>query len=353
MTEADTHTDDVPVRPVQTARIRYKPSTDQYRLTLTQAIRAAGLDKNATFRYVPEEVDQLGVVPALGSDSADTTLRDGRTYSVSSEGATGEALRLQIPAAALEALGIDTDTEEVDDLPLLDVYAGDQLLAFDISNAKTISSDLLPGFDGTTDDEDIILEPIQTTAPRVRTEGVVSAAITPALKRAGDNIGAVEFHPPLAADLDGLVPAVGHKYGDARGGGDVRSVYRKGPNELESPIPAEVLDALDLSIDDYEDVPVDERPLLVVFAGNGDGVIAFARPGQRELTVNREQTPTDDGDPNLTDVDGIGAALAERLSDHGIESVEELAEVTREDLLKIHRLGPDRADSIMADIGNR
>lgn len=347
--------ENVPIRHVQTARVRYDDQTGQFKLTLTPAIRAAGLDQNAMFRFIPEEVDNLGLVPALGSKSGTGNLRDERTYSVSPAGAAGEVLRLQIPEDALDALGIDTDAAKEDEAPLLDVFAGDRMIAFDKSNAIAIPVEILPDdYESETERDEIILEQIQTTTPRVRSGGTVTATITPAIKRAGggdgDDMRAVEYFPEFSDGLGGIVPAVTRKYGDGRAHGDERSLWQENERGVSASLPDDVLAALGLSTDDYEDAPLEERPPLTVYAG--DHLLAFGRPGERNVTVDRGQTPVEPT-PSLTDIDGIGPALADRLPDEGYETVEDLADATREDLLAIPSLGKRRARLIMADVTDR
>jgi len=351
--------EDVPVRHVQTAKIRYRPDTDQYRVSLTGAIRAAGLGANAMFRYLPEEVDELGLVPALGAEEGELP-NDERTYSVVGTGPDMGTLRLQIPETVLAALGIDTDPEaaQAGELPLLDVYAGDRMIAFDKSSARAIPADQLPAdldVDGEGENGEVILEQIQTTTPRVQVEGVVSAAVRPAIIRAGAEGGAVEYLLELADETDGFVPAVVRESGDARErDGDAWSIYRGGPNGegYYVGIPRDALATLGLSVDDFEDVPLDERPQLSVYAA--DGMIGFARPSERDVTVDREGALAESATtPRLTDVDGIGSTLADRLTAAGYESAESLAGVTREELMQFESIGERRADRIVTDVSNR
>jgi hypothetical protein len=356
--EGEQRSENIPIRHVQTVPIQYEDRGDgkgRYHVGITPAIRAAGLDSDGMFRFIPEEADELGVVPALGSEEGEGHTRDSRTYSVRYTGSKEDkALRLTIPDDALAALGIELDSEaaQAGELPLLDVYVGDYMIAFDKSNAVSLSPDALPDdYEGESDGEQVVLEQAMTTVPRMRTAGTVTAALTPALKHAGSDIGAIKFHPDRADD--DLVLATGHKHGDGRSGGDERSVYREGGSRTQTvPLPEGVLAALDLSPEDFEDVPRKERPALAVYAGDNNGLLAFGRPGEREVAVDRAQTPSEPA-PGLTDIDGIGSKLADRLGAAGYETVEDLADATREELLAIDRLGVARADRIMADVTAR
>lgn len=346
--------DEIPVRHVQTVPIR-KDTNGTYRATLTSAIRAAGLGDGAMFRFIPEGIDDLGVVPALGAEDGDSRLRDQRTYTVEGAGATGTALRLTIPEAALDALGIDTDPDSEatrdGEPPLLDVFAGDRMIAFDTSNAISLGDVFSDEYatENAPDADKVILDQIQTTTPRMRGANV-TVAVSPALRHAGDRTGSIEYRPDLADELGGVVPAILHEERtDGRAENNTYTVYREGADREDFVIslPEHVLDALDLSATDYEDVPREERPALAVYAG--EGLIALARPGEREVAVDRTQTPGDRA-PTLIDVDGVGPALADRLPTHGYDTIEDLAAATREELLAVDDLGEKRADRIMADI---
>jgi hypothetical protein len=348
--------DETAIRHVQTAPI-HKDTNGTYRVVVTAAVRMAGLGQGALFRYIPEEVDNLGVVPALGSEDGEGSLRDQRTYTVEK---TATALRLTIPRAALDALGIDTEAipdpgaDHNEQPPLVDVFAGDRMIAFDASSGISLG-DVLPdeyAAENAPDADEVILDQIQTTTPRLRKTSV-TAAVSPALRHAGNRTGSIEYRPDLADELGGIVPAILH---EERTGGqgeeNTRKVYREGEEreDLVISLPEDVLDALDLSTADFEDVPREERPSIAVYAG--DGIVAFARPGEHKVAVDRTQTPSNP-DPSLLGVAGIGVALADRLSDRGYETIEDLATATREELLSIDNLGEKRADRIMADVASR
>jgi hypothetical protein len=359
--EQSAENENVPIRHIQTVRIGCD-ERGRIRLQLTEAIRAAGLgdSDDVMFRYVPEEVDNLGVVPALGMEESVTSPRDSRTYSVDNAGGRN---RLEISEDVLTALDIDIDAVKAGNGPLLDVFAGDRMIAFDKSNAIAVPIDALPDdYEGdANEDGEVILHQAQTTTPMMRSWGV-TARLTAGIRQAGngaeDDLGAIKYLPELSDDLgDGIVPAIVTQYGDGRARGDAYSLSRVAANSgksssrgFEATIPDDVLDALDLSTDDYENVALDDRPALTVYAG--DRIVALGRPGEREIDVDREQTPSEPS-PALTDIDGIGPALADRLGAAGYETIEDLADATREELLAIDRLGVARADRIMADVTAR
>jgi hypothetical protein len=281
------------LRYVQTAAVRYDSGQDQYRLSLTPAVRAAGLEANAVIRYGLDRLDALGVVPAIASEDRDADDADDTdkaspnlSYSLLSP---SDDFRLEIPEAVLDALGIgdvrngggsdDAEAARAADRsrPAVDVYAGEGVIAFASPTTESIPVEWLPedvdGEDGT-----IELRLVQTTTPRFQGSPLV-ASITPAFNRAGGDSAGVEYRTDI--DRDGVVLAVGRA---DTAGANTRSVYRHGPDEQGASVslPASVLAALDLAPEDYEDTPRSERPALAVYAG--DGVLAFGHPPNREFT---------------------------------------------------------------------
>lgn len=281
------------LRHVQTAAVRYDPDRNQYRLSPTAAIRAAGLEADATIRYGLDRLEALGVVPVVAADDEPADDPEPRTnsgaldlsYAVQSP-ESGEDFRLEIPEAVLDALHIDAggDAEDTDAertsadaaRPLLDVYAGEGVIAVGGPTTETVPAELLPD-DVAVEGEALTLQLVQTTTPRYQGT-TLAAAITPAFNRAGGDFAAVEFRP--VTDHEGFVLAVARA--DATGP-NTRSVYRQGPDKQGAAVslPEEVLAALDLERADFEGVPHDERPALAVYAG--DDVLAFGHPPHREF----------------------------------------------------------------------
>lgn len=127
--------DDVSIEKVQTATLRRheSQSSSSARISLTPAIRAAGLEDGGSFRFLPEKVAEFGMLPALGSEES----ADGRsvplTRNILREGANKGTLRLVIPREALDAIPDlpAFDAIEWDDPPELTVWAGDRVLGFE------------------------------------------------------------------------------------------------------------------------------------------------------------------------------------------------------------------------------
>lgn len=128
------------IREIETVPLRR--DTRSVVVRVTDAIRAAGLEQGGSFRFDPHAVEELGMLPAIGSTSAADGRSEPLTRSIQHKG-DGTSLSLAIPRPALEALEIDPDPDEIDwgDPPKLTVYAGDQLLAFERPTQRTLSID--------------------------------------------------------------------------------------------------------------------------------------------------------------------------------------------------------------------
>jgi hypothetical protein len=135
--------DDVPIREVQTAKLRREGTDENWSaiVSITKAIRAAGLEDGGSFRFDPGAVDELGMVPAMGSPSAADGRSEPLTRNIREEGTGGSTLRLVLPDDVLEALGIDDDEVGGDDPVEVTVWAGDQLLAFERSEERMVEID--------------------------------------------------------------------------------------------------------------------------------------------------------------------------------------------------------------------
>jgi hypothetical protein len=135
--------DDVPIREVQTAKVRREGTDENWSaiVSITKAIRAAGLEDGGSFRFDPAAIDELGMVPALGAPETVDGRSEPLSRNVRQEGTGGRTLRLVLPDDVLEALGIDDD-EVGGDAPVeVTVWAGDQLLAFERSEERMVDID--------------------------------------------------------------------------------------------------------------------------------------------------------------------------------------------------------------------
>lgn len=124
------------VREVETVPLRREKSDEQsVVVSITDAIRAAGLADGGSFRFVPGSVAEIGMLAALGSEEQVDGRREQFSRNIRSEGGSGYTRRLVVPRDALAEL-IDPDSISWDDPPEVTVYAGDRLLAFEIANRE-------------------------------------------------------------------------------------------------------------------------------------------------------------------------------------------------------------------------
>lgn len=171
-TDSTDTTETVTIQPVQTATLRQHGSKRLYQLTVTTAINAAGLADGGSVRFDLDTLDELGLVPAIGS----TQESDGRrreaalTRNIITEG-QGNVYRITIPHAVLAALGIDLETINWDDPPTFTVYAGDRVLALELPTEQQIMIERRgPHFD---------------RQPRLTDLAAIGDAIAPRLRDAG------------------------------------------------------------------------------------------------------------------------------------------------------------------------
>lgn len=137
LTQPMTDGEDI-IREIETVPLRR--DTRSVVVRVTEAIRAAGLEQGGSFRFDPHAVEELGMLPAIGSTSAADGRSEPLTRSIQHKG-DGTSLSLAIPQPALEALGIDPETIDWENPPKLTVYAGDQLLAFERPEQRTLPID--------------------------------------------------------------------------------------------------------------------------------------------------------------------------------------------------------------------
>lgn len=146
MTDDNNDNNNESIREVQTAQLRRESASDtSYLVSLTPAIRAAGLEDGGSFRFDPQAVPELGMLPAIGSEVEVDGRGDPLARNIRKQGTGGKTLRLVIPHEGLESLGIDPDTIDDDDPPELNVWAGEQLLAFELPEQRQVEIDRTPG----------------------------------------------------------------------------------------------------------------------------------------------------------------------------------------------------------------
>jgi len=136
--------DDVDIREVETAKLRRQGTEEHWSVivSITEAIRQAGLEDGGSFRFDPDAADELGMVPAIGSEETVDGRSEPLARNVKQEGAGGSTLRLVLPDEVLEALGIAPDEIDWDNPSEVTVWAGDQLLAFERTGEQTVQLDL-------------------------------------------------------------------------------------------------------------------------------------------------------------------------------------------------------------------
>ena len=128
--------ENIDIREVQTAPLRRdKASEGTVIVSITEAIRTAGLEDGGSFRFDPHTVEEIGMLAALGSEQQADGRSDPFARNIRHEGAQGKTLRLVIPREALSQL-IDPESIDWDDPPEVNVWAGDRLLAFEMADPE-------------------------------------------------------------------------------------------------------------------------------------------------------------------------------------------------------------------------
>lgn len=145
MTDNDNN-DSESIREIQTAQLRRESAGENtYLVSVTPAIRAAGLEDGGSFRFDPHAVPELGMLPAIGSEVEVDGRGDPLARNIRQQGTGGQTLRLVIPHEGLEALGIDPATMDDDNPPELNVWVGEQLLAFELPEQREVEINRTPG----------------------------------------------------------------------------------------------------------------------------------------------------------------------------------------------------------------
>jgi hypothetical protein len=128
--------EDIDIREVQTAPLRRdKASESTVIVSITEAVRVAGLEDGGSFRFDPSSVEEIGMLAAIGSEETVDGRSERYARNIRHEGAQGGTLRLVIPHEALSQL-IDPESIDWEDPPEVTVWAGDRLLGFELADPE-------------------------------------------------------------------------------------------------------------------------------------------------------------------------------------------------------------------------
>ena len=127
---------EVDVRKVQTVPLR-RTGTEESTVivSVTEAIRAAGLEDGGSFRFMPGAVEELGMLPALGEEHEVDGRSEDLTRNIYREGAGESTFRLIIPPSALREI-VDPENIDWKNPPEVDVWVGDRMLAFELAEPE-------------------------------------------------------------------------------------------------------------------------------------------------------------------------------------------------------------------------
>ena len=126
---------DATVRKVQTTRLRQQSSaTEAVIVTISEAIRAAGLEDGGSFLFDPSSVEEIGMLAAIGSEETVDGRSERYARNIRNEG-RGQTRSLVISADALEEL-LDPESIDWENPPELNVWVGDRMLAFELAGTE-------------------------------------------------------------------------------------------------------------------------------------------------------------------------------------------------------------------------
>ena len=148
--------DEVDIQKIQTVPLRRTGAEENTVIvSITEAIRAAGLGDGGSFRFIPGAVEELGMVPALGSEQEADGRSERLTRTIYREGAGEKTLRLIIPPAALRKI-VDPESIDWENPPEVAVWAGDRMLAFELAETEeqTVHIDRNAGQEDDVKDEE-------------------------------------------------------------------------------------------------------------------------------------------------------------------------------------------------------
>jgi hypothetical protein len=127
--------DEIDIQEAQTAPLRrIRADENSVIVSITDSIHAAGLGDGGSFRFVPGAAEELGMVPAFGSEQEADGRSEQLTRPIYHEGEGGKTLRLIIPPAALRE--IDDTVIDWEDPPEVNVWVGDRMLAFELAESE-------------------------------------------------------------------------------------------------------------------------------------------------------------------------------------------------------------------------
>ena len=132
---------EISIKEVQTATLRKRTSQsgETYLISLTPALREAGIEEGELSFQVGEYVDEMGLVPAFDAelDESPATL----TRKILKEGSGRGTLRVHIPKEVLEALPGFPDVDAIDweNPPELTVLAGPEMVAFEYNEPRSVT----------------------------------------------------------------------------------------------------------------------------------------------------------------------------------------------------------------------
>ena len=133
--ESMPESEDINIREVQTVPLRrQRVGQKTVIVSISEAIRAAGLEDGGSFRFDPSSVEEVGMLAAIGSEETVDGRSERYARNIRREGAY-DTLRLVIPREALSQL-LDPESIDWQDPPEVNVWAGDRLLAFEMADPQ-------------------------------------------------------------------------------------------------------------------------------------------------------------------------------------------------------------------------
>lgn len=126
---------DTDIRKVQKATLRHNEVSESTVISITEAIRVAGLENGGSFHFDPNSIEENGMLTAIGSKENVDGRSERYARNIRHEGEEGGTLGLVIPHELLEKL-IEPKSIESEEPSEVAVWAGDRLLAFEMGKAE-------------------------------------------------------------------------------------------------------------------------------------------------------------------------------------------------------------------------